>query len=58
MEFVELDSSRLPGLSPLAFNAASSILGFVSLFIFYKALVAQKLVGLSEHALQWCDHQC
>jgi hypothetical protein len=55
MEFLEMQSIHLPGLSPLAVNAASSIFGLISIFFFYKALVAKKLVctktysSLSSH---------
>lgn len=42
---VEMQTSRLASLSPLAVNAASTIIGFISLCILYKALVAQKLVS-------------
>jgi hypothetical protein len=41
-----MQSIHLPGLSPLAVNAASSIFGLISIFFFYKALVAKKLVRI------------
>jgi hypothetical protein len=45
MEFLEMQSVHLPGFSPLAVNAASSIFGLISIFFCYKALVAKKLVS-------------
>ncbi|KNG49002.1 cytochrome p450 [Stemphylium lycopersici] len=43
MDALELLAVRLPALSPLAVNAASSFFGFLSIFLCYRALVAKQL---------------
>jgi hypothetical protein len=48
METLGMNSVQFPSLSPLAVNAASSIFGFISLFLCYKALVTRSLVSLTD----------
>lgn len=48
MDALELLAVRLPALSPLAVNAASSFFGFLSIFLCYRALVAKQLVRLDR----------
>ncbi|KAI0581515.1 hypothetical protein TUN199_06639 [Pyrenophora tritici-repentis] len=48
MDYLEMQALHLPNLSPLAVNAASSIFGFLSLFLCYKALVARTLPSPSR----------
>ncbi|USP75319.1 uncharacterized protein yc1106_02593 [Curvularia clavata] len=43
MDMLELPVLQLPALSPLTVNAASSVFGFLSIFLCYKALVARQL---------------
>lgn len=42
MDFVDM---QVPRVGPLAVNTAGSIVGFISLFLFYRAVLAGKLVG-------------
>ncbi|KAF1845866.1 uncharacterized protein K460DRAFT_406099 [Cucurbitaria berberidis CBS 394.84] len=70
MDFAEIQTSRFSGLDALAINAVSSIIGFVSLFVFYKAL-ASPSQGFSNvfrpffkryqawaYGLNWFDRRC
>lgn len=49
MNTLDLPAAQLPSLSTMTVNTASSFFGFLSIFLFYKALVAKQLVRL--HAL-------
>jgi hypothetical protein len=48
MDTLEFPAVQLPTLSPLTVNAASSVFGFLSIFLCYKALVAKQLVRLQS----------
>ncbi|EUC33179.1 hypothetical protein COCCADRAFT_96747 [Bipolaris zeicola 26-R-13] len=48
MDSLVLPTVHLPTLSPLTVNAASSVFGFLSIFLCYRALVARKLPSLQQ----------
>jgi hypothetical protein len=50
MEYIELHPTWPTSFNP-AVNAASGIVGFVSLLFFYEALVAKKIVSSSHETI-------
>jgi hypothetical protein len=49
MEYVSMQTIHVPILGPLAIQVASSFIGFVSLFVCYKALVKKEWVRANRY---------